>query len=141
MSNMFVVVILAILVVVVVMVFRVATRQGKPAKPKRSQSRVSAASQRDRSSTQWRAVKIAPGLICCAASGKLAGRVFLSTESPPLPLDGCDEKDCRCKYVHLADRRDGGDRRIELGELGAFFPASQAERRRIRGRRSEDLMA
>ena len=58
-----------------------------------------------------------------------------------MPLDGCTEKDCRCKYVHLDDRRDGGDRRIELGELGAYLPVSQTERRQTSGRRAEDLAA
>ena len=139
MSNLFVAVILAILVVVIVL--RVATRPGKRVRPKRSQSTISSACQRDRLSTQWRAVKIAPGLICCGAAEKLAGKVYLSRESPQLPMDGCIEKNCRCKYVHLDDRRDGSDRRIKLGELGAFVPVSQVERRKISGRRSADLAA
>ena len=29
---------------------------------------------------------------------------------------------CRCKYVHLDDRRTGGDIVIDLGDLGAFLP-------------------
>ena len=139
MNTLFVIIILAILVVVIVL--RVATRPGKRIRSKGSRSKTSSSSQRDRSSTQWRAVKIAPGLISCGAAGKLAGKVFLSRESPQLPLDGCIEKDCRCKYVHLDDRRDGSDRRIELGDLGAFFPVSQTERRQTTGRRSRDLAA
>jgi hypothetical protein len=139
MSNMIVTVILVILVVAIVL--RVATRADKRVRPKRSQSTISSASQRDRSSTKWRAVKIAPGLISCDAAGKLTDKIYLSMESPQLPLDGCTEKDCRCKYVHLDDRRDGGARRIELGELSAFFPVSQVERRQISGRRSTDLAA
>jgi len=139
MNTLFVIIILAILVVVIVL--RVATRPGKRIRSKGSRSKTSSASQRDRSSTQWSAVKIAPGLISCGAAGKLAGKVFLSRESPQFPLDGCTEKDCRCKYVHLDDRRDGSDRRIELGDLGAFFPVSQTERRQTTGRRSRDLAA
>lgn len=139
MNTLFVIIILAIVVVAIGL--RVATRPGKRIRSKRSRSKTSSASQRDRSSTQWRAVKIAPGLISCDAAGKLADKIFLSMESPQLPLEGCPEKDCRCKYVHLDDRRDGGDRRIELGDLGAFFPVSQAERRQTTGRRSRDLAA
>jgi len=139
MNMLFVIILLAILVVAIVL--RVATRPGKRTRAKHSPSKTSSASQTDRSSTQWRAVKIAPGLISCGAAGKLAGKVFLSRESPQFPLDGCLEKDCRCKYLHLDDRRDGSDRRIELGELGAFFPNSQAERRQITGRRSRDMAA
>ncbi|MCG6889265.1 MAG: hypothetical protein LJE92_06720 [Gammaproteobacteria bacterium] len=139
MTPLLVIIILAILAVVIV--FRLSTRPGKRIKPKRAQSTTSSSRQGDRSSTQWRAVKIAPGLFSCDAAGKLAGKVFLSRESPQLPLDGCLEKDCRCKYVHLEDRRDGGDRRYELGDFGTFFPVSQVERRRTTGRRSEDLAA
>ncbi len=134
MNTLFVIITLAILVVAIVL--HVATRPGK-----RIRSKTSSTSQRDRSSTQWRAVKIAPGLISCGAAGKLAGKVFLSRESPQLPLEGCPEKDCRCKYVHLDDRRDGSDRRVELGDLSAFFPVSQTERRQTTGRRSGDLAA
>jgi hypothetical protein len=137
MNTLFVTIILAILAVAIVL--RLFTRPGKRLRPKRSQSKTSSSSRNDRSSTQWRAVQIAPGLMSCDAAGKLAGKVFLSSESPRLPLDGCIEKDCRCKYVHLQDRRDGGDRRIELGEFGAFFPVSEVERRRVAGRRSMDL--
>ena len=139
MSNLLVAAILAILVVVIVL--RVAARPGKRFRRKRSQSTISSARQRDRSSMQWRAVKIAPGLISCGAAEKLAGKVFLSKESPQFPLTGCTEKDCRCKYVHLHDRRGDSDRRLELGELGASFLVSQAERRQINGRRSTDLAA
>ena len=92
----------------------------------------------ERSSTQWRAVRIAPGLICCDAVGKLADQVFLASESPTLPLGNCSQKDCRCKYIHLEDRRSGGDRRVELGDLGAFLPISQTERRQVMGRRAAD---
>jgi hypothetical protein len=137
MNTLFVTIILAILAVAIVL--RLFIQPGKRLRPKRSQSKSSASIREDRSSTQWRAVQIAPGLMSCEAAGKLAGEVFLSSESPRLPLDGCIEKDCRCKYVHLQDRRDGGDRRIELGEFGAYFPNSEIERRRVAGRRSMDL--
>jgi hypothetical protein len=137
MNTLFVTIILAILAIAIV--WRLVTRPGKRSRPKRVQSENSSSRPEDRTSTQWRAVQIAPGLLSCDAASKLAGEVFLSSESPRLPLDGCIEKDCRCKYVHLQDRRDGGDRRIELGEFGAFFPTSEVERRRVAGRRSMDL--
>lgn len=138
MSILFVTV---ILILVVAIVFIVATRPGKRIGPKRSQSTMSSASQEDRSSTQWRAVKIAPGLMSCDRAGKLSGKIFLARESPQFPLDGCTETDCRCKYVHLHDRRAGRDRRLELGELGACFRVSEAERRQISGRRAGDVTA
>jgi len=133
--------VIALAIVAVAIVWLVSNRFGKNVLAKRSRRTSAASGLADRSDTQWRAVKIAPGLICCGAAGKLTDKIFLSKEAPQLPLDGCTEEDCRCKYVHLEDRRSGGDRRIELGELGAFLPISQAERRQQSGRRSTDLAA
>jgi len=127
--------VIALAIVAVAIVWLVSNRFG------RSQKTLSTSRLADRSDTQWRAVKIAPGLICCGAAGKLTDKIFLSKEAPQLPLEGCTEQNCHCKYVHMDDRRSGDDRRIELGELGAFLPISQSERRQQRGRRSEDLAA
>ncbi len=134
-------IVIAIAIMVVAIVWLVSRRSSIKVRPRRLQRTSSASGAEDRSSTQWRAVKIAPGLMSCDAAAKLAGQVFLSTESPRLPLDGCAESGCRCKYVHLDDRRDGSDRRVELGELSAFMPINQTERREQLGRRSADLAA
>lgn len=131
--------VIALAIVAVAIVFLLSRRSGKSTRRNSPARTRSATAQAERSTTQWRAVKIAPGLLCCDAVGKLTGQVFLATESPQLPLEGCDEKDCRCKYIHLEDRRSGGDRRLELGELGAFLPASQTERRQVGGRRATDM--
>ena len=131
--------VIALAIVAVAIVFLLSRRSGKSTRRNSPARTRSATARAERSTTQWRAVKIAPGLFCCDAVGKLTGQVFLATESPQLPLAGCDEKDCRCKYIHLEDRRSGGDRRLELGELGAFLPASQTERRQVGGRRATDM--
>ena len=118
-----------------------SSRSSTQRRKKRIQKSYSAERSGKPATTQWRAVKIAPDLICCAQAEKLAGRVFLATESPSLPLAGCGQTTCKCRYVHLEDRRSGGDRRIELGELGAYLPTEQEERRQIAGRRKTDLAA
>ena len=133
--------VIALAIVAVAIVFLLSRRSVKSARSKRSKRTLSTAGRKERSSTQWRAVKIVPDLFCCDAVGELSGQVYLSTESPRLPLEGCSEKDCRCRYMHLEDRRSGGDRRIELDELSAFLPASQSERRRVGGRRATDMTA
>ena len=110
----------------------------KPAPPRMPRSTPTASTESG-ADTRWRAVKIVPGLICCGEVAAMRDEVFLSRQSPALPLDTCTEKDCRCKYLHLEDRRSGQDRRVQLGELDNYLPLNQGERRRSEGRRAADL--
>lgn len=89
--------------------------------------------------TKWRSVRIRPGLITCDRVASLSSQVFLSKDAPELPLANCSERDCRCHYVFLDDRRSGIDRRIDLGRLGEFLSSSVSDRRRMPGRRMGDL--
>jgi len=89
--------------------------------------------------TRWRSVKIRPGLIACDRVADMTGQIFLSREAPSLPLESCTEKDCRCHYIFLNDRRTGTDRRIELGKLDELLPSMGINRRGIPGRRANDL--
>ena len=91
--------------------------------------------------TRWRSVKIRPGLMACTSVTTISSQIFLSRDAPPLPLEGCVDKGCNCHYIFLDDRRGGGDRRIDLGRLGDFFPDYEHERRQIQGRRLADLAA
>ncbi len=126
--------------VIALLLLATRIRSGKGARAKRVQKSI-ARPAAERETTRWRAVRIKPGLICCDAASRIGDEVFLASESPKLPLEGCGERNCQCKYIHLEDRRSGGDRRIELGELGAFLPANQVERRRRAGRRATDIAA
>ena len=92
----------------------------------------------DDAKKRWRAVRVVPGLICCRTAEIMAGQVFLSKESPPLPLKGCTERQCACKYRHMADRRSGSDRRALFDELTDYLPPNQVERRII-SRRAVDM--
>lgn len=134
-------IVIAVAVLIVTILWLLSRRSSSDVRPKHLQKVSSASNVVDRSTTRWRAVKISSGLMCCEAASKLSDQVFLSSESPRLPLDGCTETDCRCKYVHLDDRRSGGDRRLDLGDLGAYLPVNQVERREQTGRRSADLAA
>lgn len=42
---------------------------------------------------------------CCKAVEKLHGKRFLSAEAPMLPVNGCDQAQCHCDYIHHDDRR------------------------------------
>jgi len=89
--------------------------------------------------TRWRSVKVRPGLMPCERVHSLSGQVFLAREAPELPLANCTERDCRCHYVFLDDRRCGLDRRASLDRLGEFLSSSAGDRRRSPGRRVDDL--
>jgi hypothetical protein len=140
--NISLVIVAGVIVILLIALLLLIARMSATKKPPRRARKPSPRPEREiRPSARWRAVRIAPGLICCAAVREHDEQVFLSSESPVLPIDGCDVADCRCRYIHLEDRRAGGDRRAHLGELGGFLPFNQADRRRVRGRRSADLVS
>ena len=56
-------------------------------------------------------------------------RRFLSSEAPLLPLAGCTEQYCQCRYVHYEDRRER-DRRHTYSQSIASAPASVGRERR-----------
>jgi len=47
----------------------------------------------------------------CAAARNLKGKRFLSSAAPRIPLPDCDVLECKCRFLHHKDRRDGDDRR------------------------------
>lgn len=133
-------ILLAIAILIVAMILTLVKysgrRERRPAPPA---ARRGATSIRQR--TRWRAVKIAPGLIACDAAQALTDQIFLASETPHLPLGNCAQADCRCKYVHLDDRRSGSDRRLDLGSLGSYLPKDYAERRHGADRRARGAFA
>lgn len=139
MSTYLILFAIALLIVAMIMTLLRYSGRGERRSTSLPAARRGATSIRQR--TRWRAVKVAPGLIACDAAEKLSGRVFLASESPHLPLGNCAQANCQCKYVHLDDRRSGGDRRIDLGSLGAYLPQDQSERRRGADRRASGVMA
>lgn len=74
----------------------------------------------------------------CKTAGDMADRIYLAKDAPPLPLENCTEKSCRCKYEFLDDRRCGDDRRDDFGEMGMNFQNYDSNRRDKRGRRVVD---
>jgi hypothetical protein len=37
----------------------------------------------------------------------MSGKRFLSGAAPKIPLPGCDVLDCKCRFIHHKDRREG----------------------------------
>lgn len=68
-------------------------------------------------SRSYAAVAILPGLIACDAVAKFGGCRMLEKDAPSLPVEGCDEARCRCRYVKFGDRRSGEDRRAPFASL------------------------
>jgi hypothetical protein len=89
----------------------------------------------------WKAVAVISDSQACKASKLLKDKRFLCAQAPKLPLQGCTEVHCSCRYKHFADRRAGPRRAAESGvhvHLLSSSPKANAERRASRGRRSTD---
>ena len=41
----------------------------------------------------------------CTPVAPLVGQRFLAEDAPRIPVEGCTNPDCRCRYVHYRDRR------------------------------------
>ena len=92
-------------------------------------------------STPYHAVSIKLTGNACNAAKAMAGRRFLSGAAPRLPLPDCTMLECKCRFVHHADRRAGADRRSRFqggigltGNSGAY----EKERRERDDRRQGD---
>ena len=126
-------------------IFSWFTRRVKVNRIQREGTRQGAAIQHIHVTNPWHAVGISTGVSCCKASVFLRDTRFLSSQAPPLPLQGCTlPKSCVCKYKHFSDRRSGPRRATEselfqnaLSRHAAASWSSQ-ERRGRRGRRATD---
>jgi LPXTG-motif cell wall-anchored protein len=96
----------------------------------------------DKGRSAYHAVSIKFDEGACEAAKAMGGRRFLANAAPRLPLPECDALECRCRFVHHADRRSGRDRRSPFaaagygGGTGSF----EKERRGTSGRRKSDSL-
>jgi hypothetical protein len=67
-----------------------------------------------------------PRADACPAAKSLAGKRFLSSASPRLPLTGCTAATCTCHYRHHSDRRIGRRDGAANGN-GASHPRRRAD--------------
>ena len=92
---------------------------------------------RPNSKSDFRAVEIAPSVMCCAAAKQVSGRLYLLPQAPRLPLMGCTmPTKCSCKFRKTADRRDSDRRMFGATETNRWFVGSDS--RKLRGRRSAE---
>jgi len=91
-------------------------------------------------SEPWHAVAIRTGRDACCAAEKAAGKRYLTTDAPLLPLQDCDRSGrCECRYRHYPDRRAGPRRKTDGAPPSAPPATDQDERRNYQGRREDDL--
>jgi hypothetical protein len=83
----------------------------------------------------YHAVSIESGTKSCAPARELDGRRYLSSAAPMLPLKGCTQAKCQCRYVHHKDRRSAQDRRNNFANPHAH---KMNDRRDGGGRRMTD---
>jgi hypothetical protein len=89
-------------------------------------------------STAHHAVSIAPGPRCCAQAREQQGQRFLSREAPPLPLQGCSQPNCSCRYIHHEDRRAKPRRARDMGVTVDGWLEDERRGDTKRGRRKAD---
>jgi hypothetical protein len=121
---------IAILVAMALLVAAAVWRWSRPASAEPRSLRTA------RPADRFAAVEIRSRSGGCAAAHALEGQRFLANKSPALPLTGCTQTRCDCRFVKLSDRR-ADDRRFAEGGLGATL-FSKLERRVRAGRRDAD---
>lgn len=77
---------------------------------------------------------------CCSASEALSGKRLLASEAPVLPLPGCDQSKCQCRYDRHTDRRTEARRASDVGLHVAADMYRRAGKcaRKDNGRRATD---
>ena len=88
-------------------------------------------------SSPYHAVSITFDKNACPAAKEMAGRRFLSTAAPRLPLPECSALQCNCTFKHHGDRRAGKDRRspFSAGGLSSATGSFEQEQRKGSDRR------
>ena len=89
--------------------------------------------------TQFHAVSLKFPATACDAAKAMEGKRFLSSAAPRIPLPECDSLECKCRFIHHKDRRQGDDRRNPYrssisGDTGEY----EREQRHRGERRSDD---
>jgi hypothetical protein len=81
----------------------------------------------------FRAVSIAPSIMCCPAAMHATGRLYLLREAPRLPLEACTmPTNCSCKFRKNADRRDSDRRLFGATETNRWYAGLESRRRGAR---------
>ena len=94
-------------ILILVLIFLLVLRKESEPKPRSSAARPAKLT----ATTEFHAVSIKFASSACSAAKSLEGKRFLSSAAPRIPLPECDVLECKCRFVHYADRREADDRR------------------------------
>ena len=89
---------------------------------------------RRNSNAAFHAVSIHFSANACNAAKAMAGRRFLATAAPTLPLPDCNVLECNCRFAHHDDRRSGKDRRSPFASRTALMATGEFEREQRTGK-------
>jgi hypothetical protein len=76
--------------------------------------------------------------MACGAVRPVANRRILEGEAPALPVEGCTEKRCQCRFQHYTDRRNDDDRRNPFGNSTALQKLHENDEHRATDDRREE---
>jgi len=90
--------------------------------------------------TAFHAVSIKFTSNACNSAKAMAGRRFLASSAPKMPLPDCTAPECNCRFAHFDDRRTGKDRRSPFVPGGGSSSTGSYEKEQRNGpeRRHED---
>ena len=89
--------------------------------------------------SHFHAVSIKFSSTACDAAKAMESKRFLSSAAPRIPLPECDVLECKCRFVHHKDRREGEDRRQTYHQsIGGDTGEHKKEQRHRGDRRNDD---
>ena len=124
---------IAAFVILALIFFNIRRRRPAPGKRPAAKKPVKASATRE-----FHAVSIKFASSACSAAKSLEGKRFLSSASPRFPLPDCDVLDCKCRFVHHEDRRDGEDRRNPYTPSFGGETGTHEQDRRVQPERRKD---
>jgi hypothetical protein len=125
-----------VIILILAVIFFFARSKGSESKPRSPAARPV----KTTASSEFHAVSIRFLSSACSAAKSLDGKRFLSSAAPRIPLAECDVLECKCRFVHYSDRREGDDRRnpYSPGIAGETGKHPQEQRRRPERRKDPD---
>ena len=90
--------------------------------------------------SRYHCVELVTPYDACEAALSQHGKRYLSAEAPMLPLEKCDQQNCKCRFKHHDDRRHQ-QRRDPFSTAGIHTLYSGSSNRRLGGDRRHNTAA